>query len=99
MLAARLLGSKVDGGARIELLLLRRLEKGAWEALAKPGRRLKPGSKIMVGAGPMVEAEVMAKTESGNVVVEFSDEGVLEAVGAVPLPPYIRRPIADSEIN
>jgi len=97
VIPARLLGNKVDSGAKVELLLLRRLDRGVWETLVRPGRRLKAGARIEVGAGPIVRAEVIAKTESGTAVVSFSDEKTLEKLGAVPLPPYIRLPLADSE--
>ena len=97
VIPARLLGSKVDSGTKVELLLLRRLDRGVWETLVRPGRRLKAGARIGVGTGPVIQAEVMAKTGSGTAVVSFSDEETLERLGAVPLPPYIRLPLADSE--
>jgi S-adenosylmethionine:tRNA ribosyltransferase-isomerase len=97
VIAARLKGTKVGGGARVELLLLRRLEEGVWETLVKPGRRLKAGTRIELGADPGIEAEILDRTDSGNAVVSFSDEEAVEAIGAVPLPPYVHRPLADSE--
>jgi S-adenosylmethionine:tRNA ribosyltransferase-isomerase len=97
VIPARLLGSKVGTGAEIELLLLRRLDQAVWEVLAKPGRRLKVGTTVEVGAGASIQAEIIAKREHGTVVVSFSDEEALESLGAVPLPPYIREPLADAE--
>jgi S-adenosylmethionine:tRNA ribosyltransferase-isomerase len=97
VIAARLKGSKVGGGARVELLLLRRLEEGVWETLVKPGRRLKAGTRIELGPGPAAEALVLERTDSGNAVVRFSDEEAAQALGTVPLPPYVRRHLADSE--
>ncbi len=97
VIPARLLGSKVDSGVKVEILLLRRLDRGVWETLVRPGRRLKAGARIEVGAGPAIQAEVIAKTETGTAVVSFSDEETLEELGVVPLPPYIRLPLADSE--
>ncbi|HEY49593.1 MAG TPA: tRNA preQ1(34) S-adenosylmethionine ribosyltransferase-isomerase QueA, partial [Dehalococcoidia bacterium] len=97
VLPARLRGSKVDTGARIELLLLRKLEPGIWETLARPGRRLKAGTRLEIAGSPPVAAEVIEKGEDGTVVVSFSDEQALEAAGAVPLPPYIRRRLDDAE--
>jgi len=97
VIPARLFGSKVGGGAKVEFLLLRRLKPGVWEALVKPGRRLKAGTRVDLGAGPDIQAEVMEKTENGTAVIGFSDEEVLGSLGAVPLPPYIHRPLADSE--
>jgi len=97
VIAARLKGNKVGGGARVEILLLRRLEEGVWETLVKPGRRLKAGTVIELGPGPVVEARVLERTESGNAIVSFADEEAVESLGVVPLPPYVRRPLADSE--
>jgi S-adenosylmethionine:tRNA ribosyltransferase-isomerase len=97
VIPARLLGSKVDSAVKVELLLLRRLDRGVWETLVRPGRRLKTGARIEVGAGSAIQAEVIAKTGTGTAVVSFSDEESLEKLGAVPLPPYIRLPLADSE--
>ena len=97
VIPARLLGHKVDGGGKVELLLLRRLDKGIWETLAKPGRRLKAGTRVEVGAEPIIQAEVIAKTDNGTTIVSFADEDLLEKVGIVPLPPYIQHPLADSE--
>ena len=97
VIPARLLGSKIGTGAEIELLLLRRLDSAVWEVLAKPGRRLKVGTRVEVGAGASIQAEIIAKREHGTAVVSFSDEEALESLGAVPLPPYIREPLADAE--
>jgi S-adenosylmethionine:tRNA ribosyltransferase-isomerase len=81
----------------VELLLLRRLEPGVWETLAKPGRRLKAGTRVELGKGPVLEAQVRGKTESGTIVVSLSDEQALERTGSVPLPPYIHEPLANPE--
>jgi len=97
VIPARLRGSKVEGGAKIELLLLRRLDVGVWETLARPGRRLKAGTKLEIAGSPLMDAEVIEKGEDGTVVVGFSDETALEAAGSVPLPPYIRRRLDDAE--
>ena len=97
VIPARLSGRKVDGGAKVELLLLRRLEKGVWETLARPGRRLKAGTRVELGKRPVLEAQVRDKTESGTIVVSFSNEEALEVTGSVPLPPYIHEPLANPE--
>jgi len=97
VIPARLLGRKVGGGAKVELLLLRRLELGVWEALARPGRRLKVGTRVELGEGPVIEAQVIEKKETGTVVVSFPDEEALEKAGAVPLPPYIHTPLTNPE--
>ncbi len=95
VIPARLLGRKVGGGAKVELLLLRRLERGVWEALARPGRRLKAGTRMELGEGPVIEAQIIEKKETGTVIVSFPDEEALEKAGAVPLPPYIHTPLAN----
>ena len=97
VIPARLLGRKVGGGAKVELLLLRRLELGVWEALARPGRRLKVGTRVELGEGPVIEAQVIEKRETGTVVVSFPDEEALAKAGAVPLPPYIHTPLPNPE--
>jgi len=97
VIPARLLGRKVDGGAKVELLLLRRLERGVWETLARPGRRLKAGTKLELGEGSIIEAQVIEKKETGTVIVTFPDEEALEKAGAVPLPPYIHTPLNNPE--
>jgi S-adenosylmethionine:tRNA ribosyltransferase-isomerase len=97
VIPARLLGRKVDGGARVELLLLRRLERGVWETLARPGRRLRVGARVELGTGSIIEAQVIEKKETGTVIVSFPDEEALAKVGAVPLPPYIHTPLTNPE--
>jgi len=97
VIPARLLGRKVDGGAKVELLLLRRLEHGIWETLARPGRRLKARTKLELGEGSIIEAQVIEKKETGTVIVTFPDEEALEKAGAVPLPPYIHTPLNNPE--
>ena len=97
VIPARLLGRKVDGGAKVELLLLRRLERGVWETLARPGRRLKAGARVELGEGSIIEAQVIEKKETGTVIVSFPDEEALEKAGTVPLPPYIHTPLTNPE--
>jgi S-adenosylmethionine:tRNA ribosyltransferase-isomerase len=91
---ARLRGRRVPGGGRAELLLVRELEPGTWEALAKPGRRLQEGSRMEFGDGSL-RAEVTGILEDGRRVVTFDDAEsfweAVERVGEPPLPPYIRR--------
>ncbi len=99
VLPARLLGHRPTGGA-VELLLLRDLGNKRWECLAKPGRKLQPGQEILFGNGELTAA-VKEVTPEGNRVVEFSYEGifleVLERLGKMPLPPYIKEALADNE--
>ncbi len=97
VIPARLLGHKLDGGARIELLLLRRLEKGVWETLARPARRLKAGTTVELGSNPKIEARVMDKTGRGTVIVSLPSEEGLEKSGFVPLPPYIHHHLDNPE--
>ncbi len=96
VIPARLFGRKAEGGAKIELLLLRRLEPNVWETLARPGRRLRVGTRVTFGEGAF-EAEVRGKKGDGAVIVSFSDEEALEKMGSVPLPPYIHEPLANPQ--
>ena len=99
VLPARLLGQRPTGGA-VELLLLRDLGNKKWECLAKPGRKLQPGQRILFGNGEL-EATVDQVTEEGNRIVEFQYTGifmeVLERLGKMPLPPYIKAELQDQE--
>ena len=99
VLPARLLGSRPSGGAA-ELLLLRDLGDKKWECLARPGRRLKEGQQVTFGSGELT-AVVREVKEDGNRIVEFFYEGifleVLERLGKMPLPPYIKEELQNQE--
>ena len=99
VLPARLLGHRPTGGAA-ELLLLRDLGKNHWECLAKPGRKLQPGQEVIFGNGEL-KAVVAGICEDGNRIVEFQYEGifleVLERLGKMPLPPYIKAELHNQE--
>ncbi len=99
VLPARLLGHRPTGGA-VELLLLRDLGDKKWECLAKPGRKLQEGQEVIFGNGEL-RATVCSVLEDGNRVVEFRYEGifleVLERLGKMPLPPYIKAELQDQE--
>jgi len=99
VLPARLLGHRPTGGA-VELLLLRDLGDKKWECLAKPGRKLQAGQKVIFGNGELT-ATVLSVQDDGNRVVEFHYEGifleVLERLGKMPLPPYIKAELQDQE--
>ncbi len=99
VLPARLLGHRPTGGA-VELLLLRDLGEKRWECLARPGRKLLEGQQIEFGNGELT-ATVVSVQEDGNRVVEFHYEGifleVLERLGKMPLPPYIKEELQDRE--
>ena len=99
VLPARLLGARESGGA-VEVLLLRDLGGGRWECLTRPGRKTKPGTRLVFGDGEL-EAEVIEVAEGGNRIVEFKYDGifleVLERLGKMPLPPYIKTELEDGE--
>lgn len=99
VLPARLLGHRPTGGA-VEVLLLRDLGGGKWECLTKPGKKTQPGQEIIFGDGQLT-ATVDSVQEDGNRVVEFHYEGIfleiLEQLGKMPLPPYIKAELADQE--
>ncbi len=113
VIPARLIGHKETGTAKAEVLLLRRIESGLWEALVKPGKRLKPGAVIRVanassgtgvpacGAQKATEVpltiEIVADKAAGVKTVRLSDESLLPSLGIVPLPPYIHAPLADPD--
>lgn len=91
VIPARLAGQRDSSKGKAEILLLRRLEPGLWEALARPGRRLKPGTRLLIH--PTLTAEIVACKDQGIKVVRLSDESLLSTLGTVPLPPYIRAPL------
>lgn len=99
VLPARLLGHRPTGGA-VELLLLRDLGNKRWECLARPGKKLHTGAQVEFGDGELT-ATVVDVQEDGNRVVEFHYEGifleVLERLGKMPLPPYIKAELNDQE--
>ena len=99
VLPARLLGHRPTGGA-VEVLLLRDLGDKKWECLCKPGRKMQPGNEVIFGDGELT-ATVTDVLEDGNRVVEFHYEGifleVLERLGKMPLPPYIKAELSDQE--
>ncbi len=99
VLPARLLGHRPTGGA-VEVLLLRDLGDKKWECLCKPGRKMQPGNEVIFGNGELT-ATVTSVQEDGNRVVEFHYEGifleVLERLGKMPLPPYIKAELQDQE--
>jgi len=94
VIPARLKGRKAESSGKVELLLLRRQETDVWEALVKPARRLQSGAVIEIE--PEIRAEIIGALNGGIRVVRFSDESRLLTAGEVPLPPYIRQPLADA---
>lgn len=99
VLPARLIGSRPSGGS-IELVLLRDLGDERWECLSRPGRKTKPGQEIIFGDGELT-AVVENVIDGGNRIVKFNYTGVflevLERLGKMPLPPYIKEELQDAE--
>lgn len=89
-----------ENGGTAEILLLKPLGNDFWEALARPGRRLKPGSKVYFGGG-LIEAEITGTGENGIRTVRLSYSGdfdaLLSRLGKMPLPPYIKKELDDPE--
>ena len=99
VLPARLLGCRSSGGG-VELVLLRDLGEGRWECLSRPGRKTKPGTELSFGEGELT-ATVLEVAEGGNRIVQFHYDGIfleiLERLGRMPLPPYIKAELQDAE--
>ena len=100
VLPARLLGQRLPGGGACEVLLLIDRGEKTWECLVRPGRKMKPGTRLSFGGGELT-AEVTEELPGGNRLVRFDYEGifleVLERLGKMPLPPYIKEELQDQE--
>ncbi|MCF6462747.1 tRNA preQ1(34) S-adenosylmethionine ribosyltransferase-isomerase QueA [Clostridium sp. Cult1] len=100
VIPARLFGNREGKNERIEFLLLRRIENDIWETLVRPGKKVKPGNRIVFGNGILV-AEVLSIEEDGTRKVEFKYKGIfeemLDKLGEMPLPPYIKEKLEDKE--
>ncbi len=98
VIPARLIGTKADTGAQIEVLLLKRRENDIWETLVKPGKKAKPGCEIIFGDG-LLKAKVSDIVQEGNRLIQFQYEGIFEEIldqlGQMPLPPYITHQLKD----
>lgn len=98
VIPARLYGIKKDTGAKIEILLLKRMEDDKWEVLVKPGRKAKHGTEIVFGDG-ILECKVSEVIDDGNRIIQFKYEGIFEEIldrlGEMPLPPYITHKLKD----
>ena len=100
VLPARLLGQRLPGGGACEVLLLIDRGEKTWECLVRPGRHMREGTKLSFGNGELT-AEVTEVLPDGNRLVRFDYEGifleVLERLGKMPLPPYIKEELQDQE--
>ncbi|WP_077621384.1 tRNA preQ1(34) S-adenosylmethionine ribosyltransferase-isomerase QueA [Sediminibacillus massiliensis] len=100
VLPARLYGSKLDTGAKIEVLLLHQQEQDEWEVLVKPAKKIKTGSVITFGEGKL-KATCLEEQDHGGRILKFEYEGifleVLNELGEMPLPPYIKEQLPDRE--
>lgn len=99
VLPARLIGTRATGGS-VELVLLRDLDEGRWECLSRPGRKTRPGTELFFG-GDKLRATVESVIDGGNRIVQFHYDGIfmeiLESLGKMPLPPYIKEELNDPE--
>ena len=100
VIPARLLGVKTDTGAHVEVFLLKRKIGDVFETLVKPGKKLRPGAEVTFGDGRL-KAKILESLPDGNRLVQFFYEGifeeVLDALGQMPLPPYITHQLKDRE--
>jgi len=98
VIPARLFGVKEGTDAKIEILLLKRRENDIWETLVKPGKKAKPGTVIHFGDG-LLKGTVLDVVDEGNRLIQFSYEGIFEEIldqlGQMPLPPYIKHQLKD----
>ena len=103
VIPARLYGIKEGTGARIEFLLIKRIEGDIWETMVRPGKRLKPGDSVLFSdeKGKKLRAEILDYGEDGTRIVKMEYDGILmerlEEIGSMPLPPYISRPSNDED--
>jgi S-adenosylmethionine:tRNA ribosyltransferase-isomerase len=100
VIPARLMGTKVETGATIEVLLLKRRENDIWETLVKPGKKAREGAVISFGDG-LLTGTVIDVVDEGNRLIQFSYKGIFEEVldklGEMPLPPYITHKLQDKD--
>ncbi len=100
VIPARLFGVREDTGSPIEFLLLSRKETDVWEVILKPGKKAKIGKRFVFGEGKL-KAEVIDIVNDGNRLVKFEYEGlyenIIDEIGEMPLPPYIKEKLQDKE--
>lgn len=101
VLPARLYGTKEKTGAKVEFLLIKRIEGDTWETMVRPGKRLKPGDSVIFSEKPLLRAVIKDFGADGTRIVEFEYDGIfmerLEEIGSMPLPPYIERDSSDDD--
>ena len=103
VIPARLYGIKEGTGARVEFLLIKRIEGDTWETMVRPGKRLKPGDSVVFSDedGKKLRADILDYGEDGTRIVKMDYDGILmerlEEIGSMPLPPYISRPSNDED--
>jgi S-adenosylmethionine:tRNA ribosyltransferase-isomerase len=99
VIPARLFGTRPTGGA-VEVVLLKDLGDNRWECLSRPGKKMRPGTQVTFGDGELT-AVVEDVVEGGNRILRFTYEGIfleiLEKLGRMPLPPYIKVQLDDPE--
>ena len=100
VIPARLMGIREDTGGKVEVLLLKRQSEHVWETLVRPGKKARPGMVLSFGDG-MLRGEVLEVVEEGNRLIRFSYEGIfeeiLDALGEMPLPPYITHKLKERD--
>ena len=100
VIPARLIGKREDTGGAVELLLLNRRENDIWETLVRPGKRCRAGTRLVFGDGRLTAVITEVEAEGNRLVQFFYDgifEEVLDALGEMPLPPYIKHRLQDRE--
>lgn len=100
VMPARLFGLKEETGAKVEMLMLTRIENNDWEVLLKPAKRIKVGNKLSFGEGKII-AECIEELDQGGRFMRLHYEGILEErlneLGEMPLPPYIKERLDDPD--
>jgi len=100
VIPARLLGTKEETGANVEVFLLKRISDDTWETLVKPGKKLKPGTFVSFGQG-LLRAEILETLDDGGRIVKFYFDGIFEEIldrlGEMPLPPYITHKLKNKD--
>ena len=99
VLPARIYGTKTETGAVVEFLLLKQISKDKWETIAGPGKKAREGARFDFNG--IMKCTVKEVLETGNRIIEFQYEGnffnLLEQIGSMPIPPYIKEKLEDNE--